>query len=1250
MALIVKVCLVNGGRVNKYRIKMTSGRIIGPLILEQIKELFEKSYVEGEEECQIFPNGSWKSIKEFDEIKPFLKKIDKDRISVNSLDNEDIAEDTDNRTRVFSEIGKFREKYVSPKAEDNQSIIHANSENSSVVLQEKIDNNNKQTINETKKIKNVVKEYNYKERIERRMRGEKTDTTDLLLKDLNERNESPEKSLSTNATNSFVTSISDLASLNNQNTTTSTIAETSTEAYTSNSSCITTATQSSDINDIDADALDFEKNENLEKSSEKNNEEIVSATVIVNAKSVKALLKDSAQQENIDKTIVIASSALAQAKLKKELELIKQKQEEEKQNHLKEEEEKRKAKELETLKKKENEVDFSATTKIINLNEALSKDELKKLEEEALRELKEHEELRNVDELMEKKVSGSKNSNKDPLKTDEETTLKNKKATKKTLSLTMVTIFIAILYYLNFENDSKDESIIPVNPNISYPQSKDTASEKIAEENLEKAKKSASKYTYPDKLMAANFYRASLEAQRDSKTLGLLILTYAELLPHIANIKKQTKTKSGEIIEESISNYREKAGNVIFKLIKEGQIKSLRDENMAIGTALFYAYYKKYSAAINTLNRFKYANEKGKMQLRFFITYFDVAIRAEKLGLAKKLNAMLEKQPDKPQALYITLANYAMLENNYELAEKLLIEANKKYPDSVALLLEYSKILLYKEDYITLKKILIIIQELKAEYSGVFYAKYLEYSGILATTQKNTKVAMALFNMALSLNESVELRSRLSSLETSKNDKNANSLILDSKILGMLKKSKEAKAEYNWDKAFSYAIDASDLSESNITAKIFLSQLQSERGYFSEALTTLSELSSSHKLVREISFVLTKTYIDAYKFNDAKNVMSNLAQTDSRESTRYLSVMGYLYYKSGKYLDAIKWLTDSITKDPLNDKDYYYLALIYYKLNKFDRAKEMLSKMMDLDPANIDYKILYAKIIYEMESSDAAIGYLSTIIKDNESKVSDEDELMDEDKAKLYGEIAIYYHRSGQFKQFTEYKERLEKFQKQSKGLYEFLVQVAKLEDKEKDIIENSRKLLIIDPGNLEMRMFLGQYLLQIGKLDEALNTFSEVQQRLESYPKVLYYISRIYLLKGNMEEAKKYAKLEISFNPDTEFGYLLQGDIYIKEENYVEALNSYKKAQGINQSCSEALVGLAQISFAKGSYESSLELYLKAAKVSPNDAELRKKIGQVYKLLGQGMLAIEAFKIYLELAPDAKDKAEIQHAIKQLE
>jgi tetratricopeptide (TPR) repeat protein len=52
--------------MEKYRVRLKSGRVVGPFIENQILEMRTKNLITGDEECQIFPVGDWLRIKDFE--------------------------------------------------------------------------------------------------------------------------------------------------------------------------------------------------------------------------------------------------------------------------------------------------------------------------------------------------------------------------------------------------------------------------------------------------------------------------------------------------------------------------------------------------------------------------------------------------------------------------------------------------------------------------------------------------------------------------------------------------------------------------------------------------------------------------------------------------------------------------------------------------------------------------------------------------------------------------------------------------------------------------------------------------------------------------------------------------------------------------------------------------------------------------------------------------------------------------------
>ena len=66
---ILKSILVKDWRMEKYRIKLKQGEIIGPLNKDQVIDLYSRGIIFGNELGQVFPSGDWKELFIFEDIK-----------------------------------------------------------------------------------------------------------------------------------------------------------------------------------------------------------------------------------------------------------------------------------------------------------------------------------------------------------------------------------------------------------------------------------------------------------------------------------------------------------------------------------------------------------------------------------------------------------------------------------------------------------------------------------------------------------------------------------------------------------------------------------------------------------------------------------------------------------------------------------------------------------------------------------------------------------------------------------------------------------------------------------------------------------------------------------------------------------------------------------------------------------------------------------------------------------------------------
>ncbi len=58
-----------------YRVKLHNGRAVGPFSKEEIGQLLLKGHIDGKEKYQVFPNGKWLDLKNYNELKNFLVKV-----------------------------------------------------------------------------------------------------------------------------------------------------------------------------------------------------------------------------------------------------------------------------------------------------------------------------------------------------------------------------------------------------------------------------------------------------------------------------------------------------------------------------------------------------------------------------------------------------------------------------------------------------------------------------------------------------------------------------------------------------------------------------------------------------------------------------------------------------------------------------------------------------------------------------------------------------------------------------------------------------------------------------------------------------------------------------------------------------------------------------------------------------------------------------------------------------------------------
>lgn len=849
-----------------------------------------------------------------------------------------------------------------------------------------------------------------------------------------------------------------------------------------------------------------------------------------------------------------------------------------------------------------SEVELEKQAKIEENQEKKRLKELREImmREEAMEEGYEEDEVEIVEEFSREK------------KEFEPKVVINKK--KRGMSIVAIIAFLGVFYF--FMQDEKKPVISgPKFFDVKFPITAQYEDIPAANSALLEARNLYSQNSYVKRMGAAAYYLISLQHRfSGNEALPEIILTYSELLDNTRN--------------------RSQSANTIYKFIQLAESKLLTDATVATGAALFYGKIGKYDTGVYTVKNFLRAGNKPTPKLLTYYLY--LLVNAGDFVEARKVYSALIKIPKKPFESYYELSQFQLADDKPAEAKLVIEEGLKYYPNSVQLLLQYANILLKEQALKKFEETVMKVKALQAENSPAFTATYLEYLGYLAAVKGNNKDASLFFKKSLELKESDDLRAALSRLEVA-GDKPAQALILESKVIGLLKKSKEEFKNKNIDTAFQFIIEAVDADPDYIPAVIFQAELNTYRGFFESAIHSLQRIISVHQQNYQLKRELVEVYIKAYKFEDAERMLAELAQTKYATTAEYASLMGSYLEAKRNIVVALRWYDRALARDPLSDKDMYQVAKILVRNKKFTEAKVRLSKALLLDPKNVYYHSLYSEILYEQDGTDPAIGYLRDIITE-----------LGEDPV-LISAITSTYFKSGQLKEFQAYYKKVQDMPKKDEALYGVLIAAAKLEGRKDEYISHSRQLLKLNSGNLKVRMDLGELLYEDKRYDEAIAEFKEILDKLSSYPKVHYQLARVYLAKNEIEKAREMAQKELDLNPNLDSAHFIMGEVHRLNKEYREAVLKYEKAISLNPRSVEALIAMATIRLQQNYASEALELLGRALKEDLSNPAVHKLMGDAYRAAGQRALAREKYEDYLKLNPGAQDKDMIESLIRNL-
>jgi len=268
--------------------------------------------------------------------------------------------------------------------------------------------------------------------------------------------------------------------------------------------------------------------------------------------------------------------------------------------------------------------------------------------------------------------------------------------------------------------------------------------------------------------------------------------------------------------------------------------------------------------------------------------------------------------------------------------------------------------------------------------------------------------------------------------------------------------------------------------------------------------------------------------------NNNSITSTDSTSTDTNDDAMDHFIDGAINDAKGDYASAILDYQDALRLDP-KPGVYFALAKSYFRLNKYPRALQNCKKAISLDSTELEYQDLLGDIFTAASQFDSAAVVLEGIIK------------VDSNRVQTYYKLARIYENSKPLKAIKIYN----KLTSILGPDWNVLIRVADLNEKlgqTDQAADALKKLLTIDPSNINIQKLLTQVYLKAKKYDDALKVVNDIIQFTPEDPGARQLKAQIYIDQNDWDSAAKQFAV-IMNQPDVKYDNKVQiGIMYFNQ------------------------------------------------------------------------------------------------------
>lgn len=673
--------------------------------------------------------------------------------------------------------------------------------------------------------------------------------------------------------------------------------------------------------------------------------------------------------------------------------------------------------------------------------------------------------------------------------------------------------------------------------------------------------------------------------------------------------------------------------NTINQLIEMAKAQGIDLLETVVAQAEYFVMMGRYDAAYQVIEQY-FKTHQPTPEIAFYVAYAFFE-KGDFQSAAKFLNRVTDDQAFSPKVFYLR----AMLQERFGQFREALEDYRKainKNPNHVKSHIKIASLALRNAELKIAKSEIDFVMKQPQNLDPTLLAEALYIRGILRKQEKSFVSALGDLELAVKLDRTkieyvIELyNARYEAGESS------GRLRDEARMYYHMAEGEKFFAKKQYEEAQEQFLSARGMNLKSPLPLIRLGDLFYLNHDYSNALFNYSKAAEIGSKNIEAHSKWIKLLIETYQWDKAREALERFSSF-SGGKRKADQLYGDLSFKQGFLADAEVYYRKAIGRDTADPLLFVQYAEALRRQRKYGDALFYFGLARRYDPSNPEAIVGTSQVIADSDSVFRAIEFLQSELQ-----------FAGEVKQPLLVGLAKLWMRTSDFDRTQSV---INQAMAVKAGFADAYLVQAELHlkrnrndkrqlEKALDAYKAYSDLKQSDPSGYLERFKIYVDLVDYPKAQEELD---RVFARFPAFPNHHYWRGVLYSKQGNRRRAIEEFKKEVDSHPNNIGALVELGKELIQEGYVLDALNQFSVAMRLAPSQGEPKQMAGYANFLLKNYEGAISLYRAAVAADPGNPMIYKRLGQALMTVGQKEEAAQAFRKFLELAPDAPDRAEIQ-------